>query len=197
MDLEAGAELTNLEGIANAVEIQPQAGVDTDRLKRELFVRKGVTSVQPVSAVAETIRDAINETLDFLNIVRAAVLLLALLIGFNSSSIGADERAREYATMFAFGLPTRTVLLLSVIESFVIGVLATVAGIAFGLALLSWLVRVLLPTTLPDLGITIDVAGSTYLTAAVLGILAVSLAPLLTYRKLRRMDIPSTLRVVE
>ena len=32
------------------------------------------------------------------------MLLLALLIAFNTASINADERAREEATMFAFGL---------------------------------------------------------------------------------------------
>jgi putative ABC transport system permease protein len=34
-------------------------------------------------------------------------------------------------------------------------------------------------------------------TAVVLGVGAVALAPLLTLRRLRRMDIPATLRVVE
>jgi hypothetical protein len=32
---------------------------------------------------------------------------------------------------------------------------------------------------------------------ATLGIVAVALAPLLTYRKLRTLDLPSTLRVME
>jgi putative ABC transport system permease protein len=35
------------------------------------------------------------------------------------------------------------------------------------------------------------------LAALVLGVLAVAIAPLLTVRRLRRMDIPGTLRVVE
>jgi len=54
-----------------------------------------------------------------------------------------------------------------------------------------------LPSTMPDLTVLIDVAPSTYLTAAVMGVVAVAIAPLLTIRKLHRMDIPSTLRVVE
>jgi putative ABC transport system permease protein len=41
------------------------------------------------------------------------------------------------------------------------------------------------------------VAPATYLTAAVLGVVAVALAPVLTLRRFRRMDIPATLRVVE
>jgi putative ABC transport system permease protein len=50
---------------------------------------------------------------------------------------------------------------------------------------------------MPDLAIDIDVAPSTFVTACVLGVIAVSLAPLLNLRKLRRMNIPATLRVVE
>ena len=44
---------------------------------------------------------------------------------------------------------------------------------------------------------TVDVAGSTYLMAAVLGVVAVTVAPLLTWRRLSRMDVPATLRIVE
>jgi putative ABC transport system permease protein len=63
--------------------------------------------------------------------------------------------------------------------------------------LLSWLIGELLPTTLPHLEIVTALAGQTIAIAVVLGVVAVGLAPVLTVRKLRRMDIPSTLRVVE
>jgi len=43
----------------------------------------------------------------------------------------------------------------------------------------------------------IEVQGSSVVVALGLGVLAVALAPILTLRKLRRMDIPSTLRVIE
>jgi putative ABC transport system permease protein len=55
----------------------------------------------------------------------------------------------------------------------------------------------LMADTIPELGIVPEVAAGTLATAVVLGVVAVALAPLLTVRKLRRMDIPSTLRVVE
>ncbi len=123
--------------------------------------------------------------------------MLAVLIAFNSTSISADERRREHATMFAFGLPVRTVLVTAMAESAIVGVLGTVLGLISGRILLQWLVRVLLPQSVPDLGVMIQVEPSTYLTAGVLGILAVALAPVLTIRRLRRMDVPATLRVVE
>jgi putative ABC transport system permease protein len=40
-------------------------------------------------------------------VLQAFLVVLALLIAYNAASINADERARERATLFAFGLPTR------------------------------------------------------------------------------------------
>jgi putative ABC transport system permease protein len=50
---------------------------------------------------------------------------------------------------------------------------------------------------MPEIGFDVTVAPGTYLTALLLGIGAVALTPLLTTRRLRRMNIPATLRVVE
>ena len=50
---------------------------------------------------------------------------------------------------------------------------------------------------MPDMGLDVVISGTTVLTAVVLGVIAVAIAPLLTIRRLRRMDIPGTLRVVE
>ncbi|HEX6312351.1 MAG TPA: FtsX-like permease family protein [Acidimicrobiia bacterium] len=193
----ADAGLTNLEGLTNLVVVDPAPGTSVDEVKQALFGQPGVASVQPISAFVDTIRDALEDALAILVVVEGAVLLLALLIAFNSASINADERAREHATMFAFGLRLRTVLRMATTEGAVIGVLGTGVGLGAGWLLLSWLVRSLIPETLPDIGIVTFLAPSTVLTAVGLGVIAVALAPLLTSRKLRRMDIPSTLRVME
>ena len=196
MDL-ADASSMNLEGLTNLVVVDPAPGTSVTQAQRMLFGQPGVASVQPASAFIDSIRDALEDVLAILVVVEGAVLLLALLIAFNSASINADERAREHATMFAFGLRLRTVLRMATTEGAVIGILGTAAGLAAGWVLLGWLVRSLLPETLPDIGIVTFLAPSTVLTAVGLGVLAVALAPLLTSRKLRRMDIPSTLRVME
>ncbi|MEX2256281.1 MAG: FtsX-like permease family protein [Acidimicrobiia bacterium] len=191
------ARVMGLEGITNVVVVDPQPEVSIARLKRSLFGQPGVASVQPVRDSTETIRKEIDRALGLLTIVEGAVLLLALLIAFNSASINADERARDYATMFAYGLPVRTVLRMAIVENAVIGVLATTTGVLVGWALLGWLVTSLIPQTFPDLGIVTYVSTRTLIVALGLGVLAVALAPVLTLRKLRRMDIPSTLRVLE
>jgi putative ABC transport system permease protein len=124
------------------------------------------------------------------------VLLLALLIAYNAAGINVDERAREYATMFAYGVEPRTVLRGISVEGLIVGLLGTIAGIAFGALAVRWLVSTAAADS-PDLGIVIAVAPATIVTALAMGVLAVGLAPLLVYRRLRRMDVPSTLRVME
>lgn len=196
MDLR-DAGMMNLAGIYNTFSVTPDTGVSVDDVQRTLFEVPGVASVQPVETFAKTIRDTVNEFLDILDVVRAAVLLLALLIAFNTSAINTDERAREHATMFAFGVPMRTVIGSNVAESAIVGVLGSAFGIALGFGIVNYITSVLLPTTLPDISVEPHVSSATIVTAAVLGILAVAVAPLLTVRRLRRMNVPATLRVVE
>jgi putative ABC transport system permease protein len=194
MDISHAA-LFGLTGATNLLQVAPSGGAEA--VQRELFGTQGVAAVQPVTVVVDAIEDVIGQVLDILDVVRAAVVLLAVLIAFNSSSISADERRREHATMFAFGVPVRTVLRLSMTESFVIGAIGTVLGIALGLVLVQTIVSTVIPDTLPDIGVEVSVAAGTIVTATVLGVVAVTLAPLLTARRLRRMPVPETLRVQE
>jgi putative ABC transport system permease protein len=78
-----------------------------------------------------------------------------------------------------------------------IGLLGALAGVGVGALVVRWIVVTVWERTMPELGLDVAVSGSTILAAAVLGVLAVAIAPLLTIRRLRRMDIPGTLRVVE
>lgn len=93
--------------------------------------------------------------------------------------------------------PTRSVLTAAVVESTIIGILGTIAGLGFGLLVLGWVMTAVTSDVFPDLGTVSSLAPATIATAAVLGIAAVGLAPLLGMRRLRHLDIPSTLRVAE
>ncbi len=196
MDIRS-AGIMNLDGIYNTVAVAPKPGTSLTTLQRTLFDLPGVGSAQPVLSFAKTIRDMLNQVLGILRVVEALVLLLALLIAFNSSAISVDERARENATMFAFGVPVRTVLRNNVLESVFVGAVGTAVGIGVGFAIVHYITQFLLPGTLPDVSIHAAISTATILTAAVLGIVAVALAPLLTVQRMRRMNIPATLRVVE
>jgi putative ABC transport system permease protein len=191
------AGLMNLSGIVNRVSVLPAPGVTADEAERALFRMPGVTSVQPVSAFTETVRQGLAQRLEVLYVVEAAVLLLALLVAFNSASINVDERRREHATMLAFGLPAGAVLAVTVAEGLLVGVVGAALGLGLGRLLLGWMIDTIVSTVVPDIGVIARVAPRTVAMAFALGAAAVALAPLLLLRRLRRMDIPAALRVVE
>ena len=175
----------------------PAAGSTPDDVKRELFNLPGVTSVQPVALSSEVVENSLKDFTGIFQVLELFVLVLALLIAYNATSINADERARERATLFAFGMGRRRVLGLETAEGLMIGLLGTAVGISIGLLLNRWIITSTLQTTMPDMSLDIVVTPATLLTATALSVIAVGVAPLLTSRRLRRMDIPGTLRVVE
>jgi hypothetical protein len=75
--------------------------------------------------------------------------------------------------------------------------LATILGVAAGNGILRSIVVVAMRNTMPDLGTLISISAATDGLAALAGIVVVTLAPLLTVKRLRPRDIPSALRVVE
>jgi putative ABC transport system permease protein len=99
--------------------------------------------------------------------------------------------------LFAFGLPVRRVLGLEIVEGLIYGVLGTMIGLGLGAVIVRWLMTSVLASTMPDMTLDIILTTETVVTAVALGVIAVAVAPLLTVRRLRRMDVPSTLRVVE
>jgi putative ABC transport system permease protein len=191
------ARLLGLERQANTLAVTPAPGVSRAAVQRSLFGRPGIASVQAVAAETREVEQAVDEFTEVITVTETVVLILAVLMAFNSSSISVDERRREYATLFAFGVPVRTGLRVAIVESLVVGVVATLVGIAGGIAVVSWTMTDLLEDTLPDLGAVVELGAGSVITALAVGIGAVALAPLLTARRLRRMDIPATLRVVE
>jgi putative ABC transport system permease protein len=196
MDLSQ-AGLFNLSGITNGMDVLPATGFTVGDVQEELFSMEQVASVQSVTAVTEAVREAFNQLLGIIQVMVVFVLLLALLIAFNTASINLDARAREHATMFAFGVRVRTALRMAMTESVIIGLLATALGIMGGLAMVWWMTQRILAETLPDFALQVTLRPSTLAAVATMGLGAVALAPLLTARRMRRMDLPGTLRLVE
>ena len=191
------ANAFGLGGLANTVQLGPTDGTAPDALRKAVFAVPGVAAVEGIGDTSRLFRDALDEFTSVFRLVQAVALALAVLIAFNSAGIAVDERARDHATMFAFGLPLRTVVGLTAVESMVLGLLATVAGLAGGWAVLAWVSRDLLPRTLPDLSLVEHIAPSTIWSAMAIGVVGVGIAALFTVPRLRRIDLSATLRVVE
>ena len=84
--------------------LQAYPAPGTSRLEmQELFTAAGVSSTQAVAAISEAFDEALEQLVGILYITSGAVLVLALLIAYNSARITVDERRREHATMRASG----------------------------------------------------------------------------------------------
>lgn len=191
------AQRFGLAGLANLVYAYPPPGGTWVDVQRELFDQPGVASIQGMSRLGTSFDEYLEQFIGVLFIAAGAVLLLALLIAFNASRITVEERRREHATMQAFGLPARSVLFGVVKESILIGVLATIIGTAAGFGFLTWMVGSLVETTIPELSMGARLSPTTLITAAVVGVAAMAIAPLFLTRRLLEMNIPDTLRVME
>jgi putative ABC transport system permease protein len=132
-----------------------------------------------------------------LAVVQVAVIVLAFLIAFNATSINVDDRAREIATMYAFGVRPRTVLWLQMGENLLLGFLGAALGLAVGIPLLRGFMAVRMEDMLEEIGLVVSVAPATLLAIVLLTAGVVALTPLVLSRRLRRIDIASTLRVME
>ncbi len=70
-------------------------------------------------------------------------------------------------------------------------------GLALGVAVLDWILNSVFPAAVPDLAVLQSIATPSYLLTVGIGLIAAAAAPWLNVRRLRKMDIPSTLRYVE
>ena len=189
------AGLFGLAGATNAVELRPRGSQEA--LTRALFAIPGVASVEPGSAVPDAVRSYMDEFLAILRITQTVTLLLAVLIAVNTMSIATEERRREHATMLAFGTQPRSILRNAVVESTLIGTLGTIAGLAFGLAILGWIINVVSATPTPNSECP-SPSRPHHSQPQPQSASSPSDSPHYSaLRRLRQLDIPSTLRVVE
>jgi len=130
-------------------------------------------------------------------ILQLVIAALAFLVVFNASNIGTEERSREHATMFAFGIHVSRVAAMAVAESFVLAVIGVGLGIGLGAAVLSLILATIFPAAVPDLAVLQHITTSSYLITIGIALAAALTAPWLNVRRLRNMNIPSTLRYVE
>jgi len=99
--------------------------------------------------------------------------------------------------MFAFGLRPRAVLWLQKGENLLLGLLGAALGLAVGIPLLRGFMAVRMEDMLEEIGLVVAVAPLTLLAIVLLTAGVVAATPLVLSRRLRRIDVPSTLRVME
>lgn len=186
-----------LSRLVNTVKLTLGTGVSMSALQEQAAALPGVASALPASALADTMHDVLDVVNQLFVILKVVIAVLAFLVAFNASNVAAEERAREHATMLAFGVRPGSLLAMAVLESVTLGVLGTALGLAGGSAVLTWILETVFPAAVPDLAVHQTVTATSWLVTVVIALTAIAVAPLLNVRRLRTMDLPSALRYVE
>lgn len=196
MDLKY-APIMNLDELVNSVHVGPAAGVDVKELRRTLSQTEGVATVRQVSATMVAIEGFLDQYIGVFLVLQLIVLVIAFLIAFNTTRTNIEERRRELATMFAFGTRVRTVIRMAVVENLITGLLGTALGLGLGWLLLNTSLKGFFESDAPEMGAIFTLSASTWGWAVLIGVVVVAVTPGLLTRRLLKMDIPSTLRVIE
>ena len=172
--------LLHLHGYT-AISVAGRDGVSQARLVREL--RQVVPATTQVRTADEQAKEDKKGVSGFITFIRGFLLGfggIALLVGafviFNTLSITIAQRTRELATLRTLGASRRQVLRSVVLESFVLGVVASVVGLFAGFGLAKGL-----SSLFGALGLTLPSTSSVYATrtfvvALLLGVIVTVLA---------------------
>ncbi len=197
MDLSQ-ASTWGLGGVANVVTGVPADGSNLNDVKRSLAGDdSSVARVQGLDESFESIEIALEQAENLTVSARYLVLVLLLLIAFNSTNINVEERSRDHATLFAYGIPVKRVIANLSAEGVLLCMAAILLGIALGYPLLLWIVLVLMPTAAPEIGPIVSINPLEMAVYFAIALAVVALAPVFSGRKLKNMFIPGKLRVME
>jgi putative ABC transport system permease protein len=126
-------------GTFDAISVVADDGVSQQEVASRIAagLPGGVEAVTGDEITAES-QDDIQQGLSFFNIFMLVFAVVALLVGsfmiFNTFSITVAQRARENALLRAIGASRRQVLGSVLVEALVVGVVASLAGLAVGVA---------------------------------------------------------------
>jgi putative ABC transport system permease protein len=157
-DLKTAQRLFNKEGKLDQIRVSKKPGVSQGQLLSAIQrILPPQTQVKTGVEQADTDASDTNAFTSFLQKFLLSFGFIALFVGAfviaNSLSITITQRTREFATLRTIGASRRQIMRSVLLESFLIGALASVVGLLLGLALakfLFWLFGVLgftLPTT--------------------------------------------------
>jgi putative ABC transport system permease protein len=181
--LATAQDLFNKKGKLDQIRVARKPGYTEDQLLSQIEdILPPQTQVRTGEAQAKSDASDTKQFTDFLQSFLLAFGGIALFVGAfviaNSLSITIAQRTREFATLRTIGASRRQILRAVLLESFVMGVLASVAGLFLGLLLAKGLFSLFdaLGFTLPNSGLLFETR--TIIVALLVGILVTVIASL-------------------
>jgi putative ABC transport system permease protein len=138
--IPAAQQLLGREGQYDAISVAAEEGVSEDEVVAAIAPALPESAeVVSATAQAEEEADEVSEVASIFRYFLLAFAAIALFVGafviFNTFSITVAQRTREFATLRTIGASRRQVLGSVILESLVIGLLASLAGLGLGVLL--------------------------------------------------------------
>ncbi len=191
-DLPTAQKLFAKVGTLDQIRVSRKSGVSEAALLRQIReILPPQTQVRSGVAQAETDASDTNSFTSFLQTFLLSFGGIALFVGAfviaNSLSITIAQRTREFATLRTIGASRRQILRSVLLESFIIGAVASLIGLFLGLALaklLFWIFG-LAGLTLPNTGLLFKTR--TIVVCLVVGIVVTMVASMRPARRATRV----------
>lgn len=165
-----------------------------DVVSQRLYNSESVSYLHFNGTVRETFSDMI-ERLDFVvYVLILSAAALAVIVLYNLNHINICERRRELATIKVLGFYEHEVVSYVLRESFVLTLLGTVFGLGLGILLHGFVIRTVEMDTVV---FAHDIAGLSFLWAALLTVAFSLLVSILSMPVLRRIDMVDSLKANE
>jgi putative ABC transport system permease protein len=139
-DVPTAQDLFHKEGKFDEVQVAAKQGVAPEKLVGEIRpVLPETAQVKTAEAQTQEAVDDINEGVGIFQKILLAFGFIALFVGAfviaNTLSITIAQRMREFATLRTIGGSRRQVLRSVMLEALVVGIMASLIGLFFGLAI--------------------------------------------------------------
>ena len=191
-DIKTAQTLLHREGRFDGISIAAEPGTSVAELLRA--VKPLLPATLQIKDSAKAAKDDAAELDKSMNMIRMFLLGfggIALLVGafviFNTLSITVAQRTREFATLRTLGASRKQVMRSVVLEGLVIGLLASVMGLLFGLGIAKGMVALFsaLGVELPKASTVIE--ARTIIVSLLLGTVITVIASVLPAKRATRV----------
>ncbi len=194
MDLPAAQRLLGKEGRVDQVDVllRPDADVKSVQERLVAVLPSSLSVIRPAlrGERFERVIGAFQAMLDGLSLL---CLLAGVFIVYNTSATAVMQRARDFAIMLAVGADRRGIFVLMLVEATLIGLVASLLGVALGLGM----ARLLLQLVAQSMGViyqtrftveTYTLTGAQIAWYCALGVGGAVTAAIVPARKASRLD---------
>jgi putative ABC transport system permease protein len=182
--LAEAQRLTGKEGKYDEILVAAAGGVSPEQLEQRIAeVLPPTVTVRTGTETAQVESQDIKDGFSFLSTALLAFGGIALFVGsfliFNTFSITVSQRTREFGMLRTLGASARQVLWTVLLEAVVVGLLASLVGIAGGIGFVAMITSLFkaLGFELPTSGLIIS--GGTVAVALLVGLLSTTLASII------------------